>query len=76
MSQAPFALRNIRFGTALGANYQMEDTLWVGLTDSYCRLPMALTAEKLAEQFKISRQEVDQFALRSQQKWKAGKFHV
>lgn len=71
MSQAPFAVRNIRFGTALGKNYAFEDTLWAGLTDSYCGLPMGMTAEKLGAQFKITRDEVDQYALESQQKWKA-----
>lgn len=71
MSQAPFAVRNIRFGTTLGAPNQLEDTLWVGLTDTFCKLPMALTAEKLAEQFNVTRQEVDEFSLRSQQLWKA-----
>ncbi|XP_011189864.1 3-ketoacyl-CoA thiolase, mitochondrial [Zeugodacus cucurbitae] len=69
MSQAPFIARNIRFGTTLGANYNLEDSLWSGLTDSYCKLPMALTAENLGEQFKISREQVDAFALRSQQNW-------
>lgn len=71
MSQAPYAVRNVRFGTMLGAPIAFEDTLWTGLTDSYCKLPMALTAENLAEQYKIPRQEVDNFALRSQKKWKA-----
>ncbi|KAG8329977.1 3-ketoacyl-CoA thiolase, mitochondrial [Homalodisca vitripennis] len=70
MSQAPHAVRNIRFGVPLGSTPELEDTLWVGLTDTYCKLPMALTAEKLASQYKISRGEVDQFALRSQTLWK------
>lgn len=69
MSQAPFIARNMRFGTTLGTNYVMEDSLWASLTDSYCKLPMALTAENLAEQFKISRERVDEFSLRSQQNW-------
>lgn len=73
MSQVPFSIRNMRFGTQLGINYQLEDSLWVGLTDSYCKLPMALTAEKLGEQCNITREEVDEFSLRSQQLWKAGK---
>ena len=47
-----------------------EDTLWSGLADSYAQLPMALTAENLAEQHEITRQDCDQFALRSQQRWK------
>ena len=47
MSQAPYAVRNIRFGTKLGQDQKMEDTLWAGLTDSYCKLPMAITAENV-----------------------------
>ncbi|XP_028032298.1 3-ketoacyl-CoA thiolase, mitochondrial-like [Bombyx mandarina] len=70
MSQAPFAVRNVRFGTALGTNYAFEDTLWAGLSDSYCGLPMGMTAEKLGAQFGITRDEVDNYALQSQQKWK------
>jgi len=69
MSQYPFVVRNVRFGTMLGQNYSFEDSLWLGLTDTYCQLPMALTAEKLAKEFKVQRQEVDEFALRSQQLW-------
>lgn len=76
MSQAPHAVRNIRFGVGLGAPIQLEDTLWVGLTDTYCKMPMAITAENLAEKFKISRKEVDDFALRSQQLWKKGERFV
>jgi len=38
-----------------------------GLTDSYCGLPMALTAEKLAERHGITRADADAYALRSQQ---------
>uniref|UniRef100_A0A336MAM4 CSON014492 protein n=1 Tax=Culicoides sonorensis TaxID=179676 RepID=A0A336MAM4_CULSO len=72
MSQSPYVARGIRFGTTLGVNPQLEDALWAGLTDSYCKLPMALTAENLGEQYKISRDEVDNFALRSQQNWKKG----
>jgi len=71
MSQVPFSIRNFRFGTQLGVSYQLEDSLWAGLTDTYCKLPMALTAEKLGAQNKITREEVDEFALRSQTLWKA-----
>ncbi|KAL1114927.1 hypothetical protein AAG570_007750 [Ranatra chinensis] len=70
MSQAPYAVRNIRFGSPLGTPLEFEDTLWAGLTDTYCKLPMALTAEKLAEKYNIGREEVDKFALRSQMMWK------
>ncbi|KAJ8979736.1 hypothetical protein NQ317_004723 [Molorchus minor] len=71
MSAAPYSVRNIRFGIPLGTSPVMEDSLWIGLTDSYCKLPMALTAEKLGEQYKLTRDEVDEFSLRSQKLWKA-----
>jgi acetyl-CoA acetyltransferase family protein len=66
MTQAPFVIRGARTGLKLGGGV-LEDFLFVGLTDSYCGLPMALTAEKLAEQFGITRKDADAYALRSQQ---------
>jgi acetyl-CoA acyltransferase 2 len=66
MTQAPFVIRGARNGLKLGGG-ALEDTLMAGLTDSYCGLPMALTAEKLAEQFGITRGDADAYALRSQQ---------
>ena len=51
----------------------MEDTLWASLTDTYAQLPMALTAEKLAEQYSISRDDCDQFAMSSQNRWLEGR---
>lgn len=40
------------------------------MSDSFCKLPMALTAENLADKYKIPREKVDEFAYRSQQLWK------
>lgn len=37
---------------------------------------MGLTAEKLGAQYKLTKDEVDQFALRSQQLWKAGVYWI
>ncbi|CAK9817345.1 3-ketoacyl-CoA thiolase, mitochondrial [Anthophora plagiata] len=71
MSQSPFVVRNVRFGTVLGQKYDFEDSLWLGLLDTYCNLPMGVTAEKLGSQYGLKRQQVDEFALRSQQLWKA-----
>jgi len=65
MTQAPFVIRGARSGLKLGGGV-LEDFLFVGLTDTYCGLPMALTAEKLAEQTGITRQDADLYALRSQ----------
>jgi len=69
MSLAPYSCRGNRFGVRLGQDLNLEDTLWVSLTDSYVKLPMALTAENLATEYNISRQECDEFALLSQQRW-------
>jgi acetyl-CoA acetyltransferase family protein len=66
MTQAPFVIRGLRNGLKLGSG-ALEDSLMAGLTDTYCGLPMALTAEKLAEQFGITRKDADAYALRSQQ---------
>ncbi|XP_030666320.1 3-ketoacyl-CoA thiolase, mitochondrial isoform X2 [Nomascus leucogenys] len=70
MSQAPYCVRNVRFGTKLGSDIKLEDSLWVGLTDPHVQLPMAMTAENLAVKHKISREECDKYALQSQQRWK------
>jgi acetyl-CoA acetyltransferase family protein len=66
MTQSPFVIRGARTGLRLGGG-ALEDSLMAGLTDSYCGLPMAMTAEKLAEQQGITRRDSDAYALRSQQ---------
>lgn len=52
---------------------QLEDVLWASLTDSHIKTPMGVTAENLAEKYKITREDCDKFALRSQTRWKEGK---
>jgi acetyl-CoA acyltransferase 2 len=69
MSQSPFCVRNIRFGTRLGAPYNLEDSLWAALSDQHIKTPMGVTAENLAVKYKISREEVDNFSLQSQKRW-------
>ena len=71
MSQAPHVLRGGREGFAFGKAPALEDSLWTALTDSYCNAPMAITAENLATKYGISRQDCDDYALRSQQRWAA-----
>ena len=61
----------MRWGTKLGMNTQMQDTLWAGLTDSHAGCPMGVTAENLAADYKIDRTESDTFALQSQERWAA-----
>lgn len=71
MSQMPYVVRGVRWGIRLGRSPELEDSLWSGLTDTQVNMGMADTAEKLAEQYGISREECDAYALRSQQAWKA-----
>ena len=71
MSQAPHVLRGGREGFAFGKAPALEDSLWSSLTDSYCNTPMAVTAENLAAKYGISREQCDQYALMSQQRWAA-----
>lgn len=64
MSLAPHVLRGSRFGTKLGAP-KVDDMLWAGLTDEYIGSGMGVTAENLAKKYDISREEQDEYALRS-----------
>lgn len=68
MSQAPHVIRGARWGLRLGPTGQLEDSLWEALTDPQCGLSMAETAEHLADKYGLGRREVDQIALRSQQR--------
>src|SRR5688572_9051035 len=69
MSQAPHVVRGARSGFPLGGG-KLEDSLMVALLDTYCNTPMAGTAENLARKYEISREEQDEYALRSQQEAK------
>ena len=69
MSQAPHVVRGARSGFPLGGG-KLEDSLMVALLDTYCNTPMAGTAENLARKFSVSREEQDEYALRSQQEAK------
>jgi acetyl-CoA acyltransferase 2 len=72
MSQAPHVVRGARWGDLrLGeAGGALEDMLWSALTDTQCGLSMAQTAEKLAEQYGVTREEADAVAVRSQERAK------
>jgi acetyl-CoA acyltransferase 2 len=71
MSQAPLVLRGTRWGFPLGKPPPVEDVLWSALTDSYAGLPMAMTAEKLAEQYRIGQEAVDEYSVLSQRRFAA-----
>ncbi|ODM89113.1 3-ketoacyl-CoA thiolase, mitochondrial [Orchesella cincta] len=71
MSQAPFMARNIRFGTRLGADYKLEDSLWTSLTDFHCKTPMGVTAENLGRKIRNNERRGRGLRLASQQNWAA-----
>ena len=64
MSTAPYVSRDMRFGKHL-RHAEMIDSLWEGLTDPICGQVIGRTAENLVEEFKISREEQDRFAVLS-----------
>lgn len=78
MSQAPYLLKNHRWGQRMGngevVDYMVED----GLTDIFNHYHMGITAENVAAQYNITREDQDQFALTSQlraeQAIKSGRF--
>ena len=71
MSNAPYLLKNARWGYRLGNGEIVDHMVYDGLTDIFNGYHMGITAENLAEIYSISRKEQDEFALRSQQKAEA-----
>src|SRR3954449_4257617 len=67
MTQAPHVVRGARTGLRLGEG-KLEDSLMVALLDTHCGLYMAQTSDNLARRHSISREEMDAYALRSQQR--------
>lgn len=78
MSQAPYAVPKARWGHRMGDGNLVDLMIFDGLWDIFNGYHMGITAENVAEKYGITRQEQDEFALRSQQKAeaaiKAGKF--
>ena len=65
MSQSPYSNFEQRFGGAKIGDLKFIDMLSATLTDQYTGNGMGMTAEKLAEEYSISREEQDEFALLS-----------
>ena len=66
MTQAPHVIRGARTGLRLGEG-KLEDSLMVALLDTHCGLYMAQTSDKLSRDHGIRREDMDAYALRSQQ---------
>lgn len=68
MSMAPYAMKQARFGYRMGnapmIDTMVNDALWDATNDYH----MGITAENVAEQWNLSREELDAFAAESQQK--------
>jgi acetyl-CoA C-acetyltransferase len=78
MTNAPYLLSQARKGYRMGHGQLTDSMILDGLTDAFNDYHMGVTAENIAEQWKISREEQDEFALKSQIKCEAaqkeGKF--
>jgi len=78
MSQAPYAVPKARWGHRMGDGDLVDLMIFDGLWDIFNGYHMGITAENVATKYGITREEQDEFALRSQQKAevaiKAGKF--
>lgn len=68
MSTAAHVLKKVRRGNRLGHLELVDTLLYDGLTDAFNQYHMGITAENIAEQFNISREEQDSYALSSQNK--------
>lgn len=78
MSLSPHVLPKSRSGTKMG-DWKLQDSMIVdGLWDAFNNYHMGVTAENVAKEYNISRDEQDEFAAATQQKCeaarKAGKF--
>ncbi|SIQ03113.1 acetyl-CoA C-acetyltransferase [Peribacillus simplex] len=68
MSNAPYLLPNYRFGQKMGNAEAVDSMTYDALTDVFNQYHMGVTAENIAEQWEISREMQDEFALESQLK--------
>jgi acetyl-CoA C-acetyltransferase len=68
MTRAPYLIPSGRFGARMGDAQLIDSMVHDGLWDAFNDIHMGVTAENLAEQYGISREEQDEFAVSSQQK--------
>jgi acetyl-CoA C-acetyltransferase len=68
MTRAPYLMPSGRFGARMGDAQLVDSMIHDGLWDAFNDIHMGTTAENLAEQYDITRDEQDEFAAGSQQK--------
>ncbi len=73
MSMAPFALEKARYGYRMNNGTLVDTMIKDALWDVYNNYHMIKTADNVAEQWGITREEVDEFAVKSQNKAEAAK---
>lgn len=68
MSASPYLVNNGRYGYRMGAGSLEDAMLYDALNDAFYDYHMGITAENVAEIWKVSREDMDEFAASSQQK--------
>jgi acetyl-CoA C-acetyltransferase len=68
MSRAPYLVEKARFGYRMSDGVLVDEMIRDGLWDAFYHCHMGQTAENIAAASKLSREDLDQFALQSQQK--------
>lgn len=66
MTRAPYLLPAARFGARMGSTELIDSMVHDGLTDAFNDIHMGVTAENIADQYGITREEQDEFAAGSQ----------
>ena len=78
MSQAPYLIRNARWGYKFGDQKMVDSMIYDGIWDVYYDFHMGMTGEIIAEKYGVSREEADEFSYWSHMKavkaWKKGLF--
>ena len=79
MSRAPYLLKNARWGYRMGKGEIVDSMLSEGLTCAMAGCHMGVTAENVAAEYRITREDQDAFAAESQRRAAeaiaAGRFH-
>ena len=68
MSAAPYSIPTARYGARMGNTSLVDTMVHDGLTDVFNKYHMGITAENLCDKFGITREDLDAFALSSQDK--------
>ena len=68
MSNAPYLLKQARFGYRMGNGELVDTMINDALWDATNQYHMGITAENICEKWNLSREELDAFSVRSQQK--------